>query len=106
MGHWMFSCQGSCPDPGGGRQSSGNGGAAPLVQPSEHLVPPDPCVVADHQLGAIDKVDSGGLAAATLEQEVKGQQEPWHQGHKPAGVGEISKSSGPTAAPGRSVGHG
>ena len=31
-------------------------GGAPLGQPLEHPVPPDPCVMTDRQLGAIDKV--------------------------------------------------
>ena len=73
-------------------KQSAHRGAAPLGQPSEHLVPPDPCVVTDDQLGVIDKVDSGFLATVTMEQEVKGQQESRHQGHKPAGAEEISKA--------------
>ncbi len=52
-----------------------HGGAAPLGQPSEHPVATDAGVVADRQLCAIDKVESGGLATAAMEQEVKGQQQ-------------------------------
>lgn len=32
-----------------------HGGAAPLDQPLEHPVSPDPYIVTDHQLGAIDR---------------------------------------------------
>ena len=52
-----------------------HGGAAPLGQPSEHPVATDAGVVADRQLGAIDKVEAGGLATAAMEQDVKGQQQ-------------------------------
>ena len=38
-------------------------------QPLEQLVPPDPWVVTDHQLGAIDNMDSGSLATGIREQE-------------------------------------
>ncbi len=48
--------------------------------------------MTDRQLGAIDKVDSGFLATLTMEQGVKGQQESRHQGHKPAGAGEMGKA--------------
>ncbi len=61
-------------------------------QPLEQLVPPDPWAMTDHQLGAIDNMDPGSLATEIMEQEVKGQQELQHQGHKPAGAGEISKA--------------
>ena len=47
--------------------------------------------MTDHQLGAIDNIDPGFLATVAVEQETEGQQEPWHQDHKPAGAGEISK---------------
>ena len=73
----------------------------PLGQPLEHPVPPDPSVVTDRQLGAIDKVILV-FWPRTMEQEVKGWQEPWHQGHKPAffSWGD-QQSSGGTPASGR-----
>ena len=59
----------------------------PLGQSSEHPLATDAGLVADRQLGAIHKVESGVPDPVTMEQEVKGQQQPWHQGHKPAGGG-------------------
>ena len=64
--------------------------ARPSGQPLEQLVPPDPWVVTDHQLGAIDNMDPGSLATGIMEREAKEQQEPQHQGDKPAGAGEVS----------------
>ncbi len=43
--------------------------ARPPGQPLEQLVPPDPWVVTDHQLGAIDNMDPGSLATGIREQE-------------------------------------
>ncbi len=69
-------------------------------QPLEQLVPPDLWVVTDHQLGAIDNMDPGSLATGIMEQEVKGQQELQHQGHKPCRCWGDQQSSGPTPVPG------
>ena len=51
-----------------------------------------PCNLDGHDLAlVIDNVDPGFPATKAMEQEVKGQQEPRPQGHKPAGAGKPSK---------------
>ena len=58
-------------------KESAHGGATPLHQPLEHLVPPDPCVIMNCQLGAIGKVDPGFLGTVAMEEEVKGNRKDW-----------------------------
>ncbi len=73
-------------------------GTAPLGQPSQHPVATGPGLVTDHQPGAIDTADAGGLATVAMEQEVKGGQEPRRQGHKAAPYPPAEKEVLPVAA--------
>ena len=52
-------------------------------------VPTDSCIAADHQPGAVGKVDAGPLPTEIMQQQVKEQQQSRLQAHKPV-PGEVS----------------
>ena len=69
-----------------------HGGTTTPGQPLADPVPADSCIVADRQLGTVDKVDAGPLPTETMQQQVKGQQQSRLQAHKPAIAGEVSEA--------------
>ncbi len=69
-----------------------HGASAPLGQSLEDLVPVDPCVVADSELGAVHKTDSGFLTAKALHQDAKRNRQARHQSDKPSAARQVSKA--------------
>ena len=56
-----------------------HGTAAPLGHSSQHFVLSTPCVMTDGQLGAIHKVDATPLSTKPVHQQVRRQEQSWHQ---------------------------
>ena len=45
--------------------------------------------MTDHQLGAIHKIDATPLTAKPVHQQVRRQEQAWHQGHKALIAGQL-----------------